>query len=134
MSKKEKQMEGGVYDRKSNPLYLLKDYIEGKAPYVSLACDHLGGPPGNVKRFRKYGFEVWIPKIYANINSFIDTAIPVPIMIDFRLVETGGHFLGDTKKVAVASHEPIDVCWRVKPNPQHSFSGLLTELWLIGKP
>ncbi len=134
LSKKQKKMEGGVLDRIGKPLYTLEDYIEGKAPYVSLACDKLGGPPGKIAEFRKYGFKVWIPKLSADINTFIDTPITVPIMIEFRLVDTGGRFYGDKKEVLEAGHEPIDVCRRVKPSEKKSFSGMLTELLLMGKP
>lgn len=134
LSEEEKNVEGGIKDRLGKPLYTLEDYIEGNAPYVSLACDYLGGPPGNVKEFRTYGFKVWIPKISADINSFIDASINVPIMIDFRLVDTGGHFFGDKKVIKVAGYEPIDVCRRVKPTGTKSFSGTLTELLLMGKP
>jgi hypothetical protein len=134
LSKKQKKMEGGILDRMDKPLYTLEDYIEGNAPYVSLACDKLGGPPGNVAEFRKYGFKVWIPKISADINSLIDTPITLPIMIDFRLVDTGGRFFGDKKEIIVAGHEPVDVCRRVKPSEKKSFSGMLTELLLWGNP
>ena len=134
LSDKEKKMEGGILDRMDKPLYSLEDYIEGKAPYVSLACDYLGGSPGRVAEFRRYGFKVWLTKLSADINSFIDTAITVPVMIEFRLVDTGEAFYGKTKKIRAAGYEPIDVCRRAKPSAKKSFSGMLTELTLKGNP
>jgi len=134
LSKKEKKREGGRLDRLDKPLYTLEDYVEGKAPYVSVACDYLGRPPGNVKEFKIYGFKVWLQKISADINTFLDSAVTVPIQIDFRLVDTGGDFYGKGKKIAVSGHEPLDICRRAKPATDKSFSGMLTELTLVGKP
>lgn len=134
LSEKQKKLEGGVLDRLGKPLNPLEDYIEGKAPYVSLSCDKLGGPPGNVEEFRTYGYNVWIPEISAKINSYIDNAIIVPIMVEFRLVDTGENFFGKGKVIREAGHEPIDVCRRIIPAKGKSFSGMSTELWLKGKP
>jgi hypothetical protein len=130
----EKKVEGGPTDRMGKPLFTLEDYMDGNAPFVSLACDSAGGPPGNVKEFRTYGFKVWLPEICANVNSYIDKTVMLPLIIDFRLVDTGGAFTGSTKKTRAAGHEPIDVCRRARPPKEKSFSGLLTELWLIGAP
>lgn len=134
LSNKEKKREGGVLDRLDKPLHTLEDYMEGKAPFVSVACDSLGGAPGNVKEFRIYGFKVWITKLSTDINSFIDKPVTLPIQIDFRLVDTGGDFHGKGKKIAVSGHEPIDICRRARPASDKSFSGMLTELMLVGKP
>lgn len=103
--------------------------MEGKAPYVSLACDYLGGPPGNVKEFRTYGYEVWLPDLSMEITSYVEPDV-MTRMINFRLVDTGGHFYGKSKVVKVAGYEPIDVCRRAKPPQERSFSGMLTEMWL----
>ena len=129
LSEKAKKMEGGILDRKGKPLYSLEDYMEGKAPYVSLACDYLGGPPGNVKEFRTYGAVVWLPDLSMEITSYVEPDV-MTRMIYFRLVDTGGHFFGDSKVVKVAGYEPIDVCRREKPPRERSFSGMLTEMWL----
>jgi hypothetical protein len=49
LTRREKRMEGGTVDRRGKPLYTLEDYVDGIAPYVSAACDSLGGAPGYVK-------------------------------------------------------------------------------------
>ena len=134
LTAKQKRMEGGATDRMGKPLFTLEDYLEGKAPFVSLAVDSGGGAPGNAAEFRKYGFRVWLPAISGSANSFIDKPIMLPIMIDFRLVDTGDAFRGKTKLVRVAGREPIDVCRRAKPPADKSLSGTLTELVLIGPP
>ena len=128
MTAAEEKMQGGVFDRIGKPLYSLEDYLEGKAPYVSLACDLKGGPPGNVPEFRKYGTKVWLPEISESIADYVEGLTDPPKMILFRLVDTGGHFFGANKKVRVAGYEPIDVCRRLKQGPETSFSGKLTRL------
>jgi hypothetical protein len=62
MSAKQKAMEGGPTDAAGKPLHSLEDYLQGKAKYVSLARDYLGGLPGGDPRFRKYGTKVRIPE------------------------------------------------------------------------
>jgi hypothetical protein len=134
LSKRGKQMEGGMTDRIGKPLFTLEDYLEGKAPYVSLACDSAGGPPGNVKEFKTYGYKVWLPGLSADIDSFIDKPVMLPIQIDFRLVDTGNAFTGDKKLIRVAGMEPIDVCRRARPAADKTFGGMQTEMMLIGAP
>ena len=134
LSAREKRMEGGPVDRRGKPLYTLEDYVDGIAPYVSLACDSLGGAPGNVEEFRIYGFKAWIPKITEGIAAYIDNPKTLPMAIEFRLVDTGGAFRGKGKKIRAAGYEPIDICRRAKPASKNSFSGLLTEMMLIGAP
>jgi hypothetical protein len=123
MSEKQKKMEGGTKDRKGNPLYALEDYLEGDAPYVSLACDFKGGAPGNVKEFREYGYQCWIPALQQKLGRNES--------IIFRLVDTGRLFYGKGKKIKVAGREPIDVCRRSKPAEADSFSGMLADLFLL---
>jgi hypothetical protein len=130
MTEAQEKMQGGVLDRLGKPLYSLEDYLEGKAPYVSLACDSKGGPPANASEFRKYGTKVWLPEISNEISSYVDGITTPPVMIPFRLVDTGGHFYGEKKKVRVAGYEPIDVCRRNRPTSDKSFSGKLTTLWI----
>lgn len=116
-------MEGGTNDRKGKRLQTLEDYIAGNASYVSLACDFLGGAPGNRSEFKVYGYRVRIPALEQRFGR--DS-------IEFRLVDTGGHFYGNGKEIRVAGYEPIDVCRSSRPSKEDSFSGLLTELFLIG--
>src|SRR5687767_1662028 len=115
LSKRAKKREGAKVDRLGKPLYTLEDYVDGNAPYVSAACDSLGGPPGNVEEFKIYGFKVWIAKITDNIASYIDNPKTKPMAIEFRLVDTGGDFRGKKKRIVSAGHEPIDICRREKP-------------------
>src|SRR5688572_16001989 len=117
-------MQGGILDRKGKPLYSLEDFLDGKSPYVSLACDSQGGSPGNVSEFCKYGYKVELPEINKKYER----------PIEFCLVDTGGHFLGKNKVVKVAGHEPINICRRDKPEKGDSFSGMLTILTLIELP
>jgi hypothetical protein len=133
LTAKQKLMEGAPVDRRGKPLYSLEDYLEGLASYVSLACDFKGDPPGNAKEFRIYGYRVEIPELCNKYGK----------NIEFRLVDTGGHFFTHEDKktgklikkvVKVSGHEPIDVCRRNKPTKEESFSGLLTTLVLVGKP
>jgi hypothetical protein len=123
MSKREKQMEGGVKDRRGNPLYSLEDFLEGKASYVSLACDSAGGKPGNRDEFKIYGYEVRIPEVDKKMGA------EKPIL--FRLVDTGGKFKGKKKDVAVPGREPIDVCRRSKKR-DIELSEMLADLILLG--
>ena len=134
LNAQQRRMEGGTNDRMGHPLFSLEDYLEGNAPFVSLACDSAGGPPGNRQEFRTYKYRVWLPQLSRDINSFIDVPVIGPIMIDFRLVDTGGAFTGDTKVVREAGREPIDVCRRTQPPKDKSFSVMMTDLWLIGPP
>jgi hypothetical protein len=46
-------------------------------------------------------------------------------LIEFRLVDTGGHFFGPQKVVKVEGAEPIDLC-RQKPLLSPVTSGLMT--------
>ena len=134
LTKKQKELEGGVLDRGDKSLHTLEDYLEGNAPFVSVACDPAGGPPGNALEFKTYGFKIRITKMETDINKFIDKAVMLPIVIDFRLVDTGDAFRGKTKKIVVAGHEPLDICRRARPAEDKSFSGMLAEAMLIGKP
>lgn len=124
LTEKQQRMEGGKTDRRGKPLYPLEDYLEGKAPYVSLACDYKGGLPSNTAEFRIYGYKVELPAVAQRFGR---------TTIEFRLVDTGQNFYGEKKKVRVAGHEPIDVCRKVKPAKEDSISTLLTELVLVGK-
>jgi hypothetical protein len=117
LSDKQKKMEGGVTDRMGKALCTLEDYLEGKAPFVSLACDSAGGAPGNAKEFRTYGFRVWLPEISASANSYIDTPVMLPIMIEFRLVDTGADFTGKTSSSGPPATNPLTCAGGRNPRP-----------------
>lgn len=102
---KKTAMEGGLLDHMGHPLNTLDDYLDGKAGWVSLARDYLGGPPANAWEFKTYGYKVHIPEICAKLGVK---------HIDFRLVDTGGRFYGKGKQIVVPGYEPIDVCRSVK--------------------
>ena len=132
LNAEQRLMEGPKVDRRGKLLFPLEDYLQGTAPYVSLACDFKGGPPGNVKEFHLYGYRVEIPFLSTRYGK----------QIEFRLVDTGGHFFTHHSKktgaliekvVRVSGHEPIDVCRRTKPSKEERFSGKLATLVLIGK-
>ena len=130
LTKKQKKMEGGVVDRMGKPLYSLEDYMDGNAPYVSLACDKLGGPPANAKEFRSYGFKVWLPDLAAEISSYIDTPVILPVFIEFRLVDTGEAFTGDKKREidgAVAPGFALERFQISGPEENHSRRALATS-------
>jgi hypothetical protein len=82
----EQKMEGGVKDRKGQPLHTLEDFQNGKAPFVSCAGDYTIWPYG--QRFA--------------LDEF-------PGVV-FRVVDTGGHFFGAGKLYRAVGTEPIDVC------------------------
>lgn len=116
------RMEGGAYDHKKHLLQTLDDYLDGKASYVSVARDDLGGPPANASEFTTYGYKVLLPEICSKLGVK---------HIEFRLVDTGGWFRGAGKKVKVAGCEPIDICRSVKPR-YPSVSGVVTYLVPVG--
>ena len=113
MTRAEREMEGGELDRHGNPLHTLDDFLAGKAPWASLACDYTGGPPGSNKAFTRYGQRVSIPLVDEKVGKHLV----------FRLVDTGSYFYGEGKKIRLANHEPIDIC-RSAPNAGgFSFNG-----------
>jgi hypothetical protein len=122
MTDKQKKMEGGPTDPMRKPLCSLEDYLKGEAAYVSLARDYLGGPPGGDARFRKYGTKVRIREVEALVGR---------ANIEFRLVDTGGHFYGRGKVVKVKGAEPIDLC-RSKPLQHPRTEGLMTLEFVEG--
>jgi hypothetical protein len=89
----ERKMEGGLKDRKGNPLHTVEDFLAGKSDYVSLAGDYTIWP---------YGQKVLIPWGDKTLTG--------------RVVDTGGHFFGAGKLYRVVGHEPIDVCVFDKSN------------------
>lgn len=98
-TRKEALMEGGPLDMRGALLYTLQDYLDGKAPYVSVAMD---------KGIFNYGQLLRIPSIEKFFNR---KTIP------FRVVDTGGAFTGKgTSK--------LDVCVRGR---QAQFDGYLNQ-------
>lgn len=115
MTEKQSRMEGGANDARGKPLSSLEEYLDGKARYVSLARDYLAGPPGGDKRFGTYGTVVRIPEVERMVGRDY---------IEFRLVDTGGHFFGKGKVVKTKGAEPIDLC-RSKPLRYPRTEGLM---------
>jgi hypothetical protein len=83
----EKKMEGGVKDRKGQPLHTVEDFLSGKSDHVSLAGDYTLWP---------YGQKILVPWGDKTLVG--------------RVVDTGGHFYGSKKLVRASGYEPIDVC------------------------
>ena len=69
-------LEGGFKDKLGRPLFTLQDYLDGKAPYVSLAMDDQAG--------LKYGQKVYIEELDNKYGK----------KIECRIVDTGGAFHG----------------------------------------
>jgi len=100
------KMQGGYHDKKGENLYTLQDYLEGKAPYVSIALDKNLYKSGAVK----YGDKYTIPELEAKYNR----------KIEFRAVDTGGAF---TDK----GFSRVDICARSKKDAwDNSLNGKLT--------
>lgn len=85
---KARLMEGGVRDRKENPLHTLEMHQKDRNahPFVSVAGDYEIFPYG-----QRIEIDQW------------------PGLI-FRVVDTGGHFHGTGKLYRVAGREPLDIC------------------------
>lgn len=71
------RMEGGFVDRFGNKLYTLQDYLEGKAPYVSVAADK----PLSSRSNQPY---ISIPSLEAKYG----------MKIKFKICDTGSAFYG----------------------------------------
>jgi hypothetical protein len=82
-------MEGGYVDRKGKKLNTLQDFLEGRAPFVSVAMDHTAGIP--------YGQPLRIAELERKYGR----------QIPFRVVDTGGAFKG-------RGTSRIDICTRNK--------------------
>lgn len=100
--------EGGPRDRKRQPLITLEQHRSdpSRFPYVSVSSDLvLQG------RQVPYGARIYID------------ALPSDVL---RLVDTGGNFTGDDKKIREPGHEPLDIAtaW---PGGTHRLGGRLTR-------
>lgn len=93
-------LEGGFKDRRGRPLYTLQQYLNGSAPYVSVAMDLKAFP---------YGTKLRIPEFEKHYG----------VKIDFRVVDTGGAFKDK-------GTSRIDVCVQSKQHMYHP----LVNTWL----
>lgn len=87
------KMEGGFFDRRGRRLYTLQAYLNGKAPYVSVAMDS--------KAFA-YGTKLQIPELDRHFAK----------QIEFRVVDTGRKFRGKGKS-------RIDICTQNRKTSLH---------------
>jgi hypothetical protein len=83
----EVKMEGGLKDRKGNPLHTVEDFFAGKSDHVSLSGDYTIWP---------YGQKVLIPWGDRTVVG--------------RVTDTGSHFHGAGKLIRAVGYEPMDVC------------------------
>jgi 3D (Asp-Asp-Asp) domain-containing protein len=74
-SAEEAEMEGGALDRQGAPLHTLQDFLEGRAPYVSVAMDAKVFP---------YGALLCLPALNLKYGR----------QIELRVVDTGSAFKG----------------------------------------
>ena len=95
----EKNMEGGVNDRKGKPLHSVEDFFAGKSAYVSLSGDDKAWPWGQRVDF-----------VWSDGRKVIG-----------RVVDTGRNFRGSTKVYRAAGNEPLDVAVRSKSTHPPTF-------------
>jgi hypothetical protein len=93
------KLEGGVLDRKDKPLHTLQDYLEGNAPYVSMAIDRKLYDNGTVN----HGDTFRIKELEEKYGR----------QIPFQAVDTGGDFTGK-------GFSRIDICTRNKAYSEDS--------------
>lgn len=85
------EMEGGPLDRMKKPIITVQQHMRDKIryPYISVAADlTLRGEAVS------YGTRIY----FGSYPDYI-----------FRLVDTGGHFRGSTKKIRKPGYEPFDI-------------------------
>ncbi len=107
----ENAMEGGFTDRYGDRLYTLQEFLNGKAPYVSVALDYLDEM--KVYHDRKNPVEVCIPGLDQAYRSEMNAEVLKKTggVIRFRIVDTGKRF--KHKKWA-----KLDVCVGGKELPR----------------
>lgn len=99
-------MEGGYHDKKGKDLCTLQDYLNGKAPYVSIAFDKYLYKNDVIK----YGDKFRIPELEAKYGRYIE----------FRAVDTGNGFTGK-------GFNRVDICTRSrKDSLDGTINGKLT--------
>lgn len=102
------KMEGGFKDKIGKPLHTLQDFLDGSAPYVSIAIDKKLYKSGTVK----YGDSFRIPELEQKYGK----------KIIFKAVDTGGAFTGK-------GFSRIDIC---TDNKKYSLDkGVNSKLTLI---
>lgn len=102
------KMEGGFKDKIGKPLHTLQDFLDGSAPYVSIAIDKNLYKNGTVK----YGDSFRIPELEEKYGK----------KIIFKAVDTGGAFTGK-------GFGRIDICTE---NKSHSLDKTInSKLTLI---
>jgi hypothetical protein len=95
------QLEGGFLDTKDQPLHTLQDFLAGRADQVSIAMDSTEFPYGQRLRIKE------LERKYGRV-------------IDFRVVDTGGDFVGKGRT-------RLDVCVQnYAASIDDSVNGLLT--------
>lgn len=101
LSAAERLMEGGVTDRKSNPLHTFEDHRDDPAnhPYCSCAGDYTLWSYGQLISLPTFGTPSDDWKAITGEENYL-----------FRVVDTGGHFFGPGKVYRQPGYEPIDVC------------------------
>jgi hypothetical protein len=90
----EKKMEGGVKDRKGNPLHTVEDFFAGRSDHASVSGDDSIFP---------YGQKI--------IVNWFDKQLVG------RVTDTGGHFRGAGKVYRVVGEEPLDFCVESSKTP-----------------
>lgn len=78
-SEAEAALEGGALDCRGAPLHTLQDFLEGSAPYVSVAMDAAA-----MKGQLPYGTLLCLPAVNLHYGK----------QVEFRVVDTGGAFAG----------------------------------------
>lgn len=84
-----KREEGPPVDRKGNALHYLEDVLAGSAPWVSAS--------GDPAAWRPYG-QLFYLDVFPGV--------------EFRVVDDGEHFMGDTKEYREPGREPLDIAVR----------------------
>ncbi len=103
------EMEGGFKDRIGKPLHTLQDYLSGKATEVSVAMDHTDSRI-------PYGTLIRIPAV----------EIALKRCIKFRVVDTGGRFVGRGLK-------KIDLCNKTEAQTFLDFNNGETDVHIVGR-
>lgn len=87
----DRKREGGTHDRKGWPLHALEDYLEGRAPFVSLSAD---------------------PALFDYGQAVVLDVPGLPAGVRGRIVDTGENFQEPGKKYRHPGHQPVDLCVR----------------------
>ena len=101
-----RKREGGPKDRIGQPVRTIEDFRAKRSDYVSVSADLI-----LQDRTVPYGARVYL-------DGWPDVV--------FRIVDTGENFMGNTKQIRQAGHEPMDIAtlWN---GPHREFNGKLTR-------